>query len=538
MKMAEHIEEVDTEEKFEPGKYLRVLQRRHVLFVAVVGAVWLALWGASWLMTPKYKSGTLILVEQPTLPTNYVTPNVTDNLQDRLQTITQQILSRTRLLHIIHKLHLYEGASRSMTDDQKVIAMRKDISVKVEDDSRTGAITAFHVFYTAPSPELAQKVTGELTNLFINENLRVRQRQSEETTQFLRDQLTTAQAQLAAQDAKVRIFRSAHPGALPSQEASNLQILSGLQSQLLSDENALTTAQQEQVYAQSLLNGYQGESGSIAQNPQKSSALTIMDDRLATLKDKLATLRTRYTDQYPDVQAVKAEIAKTEALRKELMLSSAKQSAGGKAASQTAANEPGAAGMTAPILQLKSQLQASRADVANRERSIANLKERIKEYQDRLNQEPAVEQQLADLTRGYQQSQTNYDNLLKKVQESQMATSMEQMQEGQRFKVLDPPSLPLRPSSPPRLKMSALGIIGGIAFGCLAVFGAEFLDDRLYTGEEIEKLLNVPVISELPEIETTVDAGRRRKSTLLRWGMTGVVVITIIVGTAVSYLHP
>jgi polysaccharide chain length determinant protein (PEP-CTERM system associated) len=533
--MAEHLEEQETEERFNPTKYIRVLQRRHLLFLTVVAAVWLMAWGASWLMAPKYKSGTLILIEQPTLPTNYVTPNVSDNLQDRLQTITQQILSRTRLLQIIHKMHLYEGAKHHMTDDQKVAAMRKDISVTVESNTRTGAITAFHVFYTAPSPELAQNVTGELTNLFINENLRVRQRQSEETTQFLKSQLAAAQSQLAGQDAKVRIYRSAHPGALPSQEASNLQILSGLQSQLLSDENALTTAQQEEVYAQSLLNGYGGgQSSGAAPGTNQSSALITIDQRLATLRDRLATLRTKYTDQYPDVQAVKAEIAKTEVLRKEMAANASKQPSG----SQATANEAAGSGLTAPILQLKSQLQASRADVANRERSIANLKARIKDYQDRLNQEPAVEQQLADLTRGYQQSQTNYDNLLKKVQESQMATSMEQMQEGQRFKVLDPPSLPLRPSSPPRLKMSALGVIGGILFGCLAAFGAEFFDDRLYTGDEIEKLMSIPIISEVPEIETKLDRKRNRKQAFLRWAMTGAVAITILVGTAISYLHP
>lgn len=535
--MAEYLEEQETEERFNPTKYLRVLQRRHMLFLAVVAAVWLAAWGASWLLAPKYKSGTLILIEQPTLPTNYVTPNVSDNLQDRLQTITQQILSRTRLLQIIHKMHLYEHAGHQMTDDQKVAAMRKDISVTVESNTRTGAITAFHVFYTAPSPQLAQAVTGELTNLFISENLRVRQKQSEETTQFLKSQLAAAQSQLAAQDAKVRIYRSAHPGALPSQQASNLQILSGLQSQLLSDENALTTAQQEEVYAQSLLNGYgggQGNGGGAGPSTNQSSALTTIDQRLATLRDRLATLRTKYTDQYPDVQAVKAEIAKTEALRKEMAANAGNHPAG----SQEAASQAAGSGLTAPILQLKSQLQASKADVANRERSIANLKARIKEYQDRLNQEPAVEQQLADLTRGYQQSQTNYDNLLKKVQESQMATSMEQMQEGQRFKVLDPPSLPLRPSSPPRLKMSALGVIGGIFFGCLAAFGAEFFDSRLYSGDEIEKILTIPVVSEVPEIETSLDKKRSRKQALLRWAATGVVAMTILVGTALSYFHP
>ena len=74
--------------------------------------------------------------------------------------------------------------------------------------------------------------------------------------------------------------------------------------------------------------------------------------------------------------------------------------------------------------------------------AIAGLEARINEYQGRLNSQPATEQQLDDITRGYEQSKANYDDLLKKKNNSVMATSMEQMQQGERFTVLDPPSLP------------------------------------------------------------------------------------------------
>lgn len=535
--MAEHLEEFESEDKFDLGRYVRVVRRRQVLFLATVLVVWLCAWGASWLLAPRYKSGTLILVEQPTMPTNYVAPNVSDNLQDRLQTITQQILSRTRLLKIIDKLHLYQPSNHAVTPDQEVRAMRKDISVKVENDTRTGAITAFNIYYTAPNPKLAQTVTTELSNLFINENNEVRQQQSEETTQFLKNQLATAKTQLAEQDANVRMFRSAHPGQLPSQEASNLQILSGLQSQLLSDENALSTAQQQQVYAQSLLGEYQRNPTSTSTPGGQPSDLAAINQHLTSLREKLNSLRTRYTDQYPEVQSVRTEIARTEKQQQQWVASHGNSKAqSGSASNSTTAGTHSIA--SAPMLQLESQLQASKAEVANRQRAIANLKQRINQYQARLNDEPAVQQQLADLTRGYQQSQTNYDNLLKKVQESQMATSMEQMQQGQRFKVLDPPSLPLRPDFPNRLKFSVLGLFAGIILGVLAMVGAEVLDDRLYGDHEIEKVLSIPVISEVPEIETASDKKRNQRLTFFRWAMTGLVAIAIVAGTAVSYLHP
>src|SRR5580693_10420478 len=85
---------------------LSVVRRRHIHFLLPLFLGWIVVWGASWFLPVRYKSGTLILVEQPTMPKNYVEPNVTDDLQERLQSISQQILSRTRLLLIIDKLHL------------------------------------------------------------------------------------------------------------------------------------------------------------------------------------------------------------------------------------------------------------------------------------------------------------------------------------------------------------------------------------------------------------------------------------------------
>jgi succinoglycan biosynthesis transport protein ExoP len=237
-------------------RYLDVARRRYPYFLLALFAGWLLVWGASWLLPPKYKSGTLILVEQPTMPKDYVTPNVNEDLQGRLQNITQQILSRTRLLHIIDELNLYPaGKHNHITPDEKVEKMRKDIKIELVRDTHD-QITAFNIFYSAHNAAIAQQVTGELTKLFIDENLEVRQQQSEDTTNFLRSRLETARQSLTEQEAKVRQFKSQHIGDLPSQQATNLQILSGLQSQLQNEEDALNTAQQQRVYLQSLISQY------------------------------------------------------------------------------------------------------------------------------------------------------------------------------------------------------------------------------------------------------------------------------------------
>jgi uncharacterized protein involved in exopolysaccharide biosynthesis len=188
-------------------------------------------------------------------------------------------------------------------------------------------------------------------------------------------------------------------------------------------------------------------------------------------------------------------------------------------------------------LQLQSQLQATEAEITNREQAVTALKARVNGYQGRLNDEPASEQQLADLTRGYDQSKANYDDLLKKKNESEMATSMEQMQQGERFTMLDPPSLPLKPDFPNRLKFCGIGLGVGLALGLIVVGSFEVMDDRMHSEKEIKILLPVAVLSEIPEIVNPADERTGKKKLVLGWAMTAVVAATILAGSAFSYLR-
>src|SRR5579864_4820123 len=196
--MVDDLEE-QSSEGFDLQRYVGIVRRRHLQFLIPLFLGWALVWGASWILPRRYQSTTLILVEQPTMPKDYVTPNVNDDLQDRMQSITQQILSRTRLLHIIDQLNLYVGPHSQPSPDQKVGSMRKDIDIELVRDARN-QITAFNVSYSSRDPHLAQQATSELTNLFTEKNLEVRQQQSEDTTKFLESQLKTTRRTLSDQE--------------------------------------------------------------------------------------------------------------------------------------------------------------------------------------------------------------------------------------------------------------------------------------------------------------------------------------------------
>ena len=532
--MVEDFEEKNTG-GFNLQQYLGIVRRRHMHFLIPLFVGFVMVWAASWVLPSSYRSGTLILVEQPSMPKDYVTPNVTDNLQERLQSITQQILSRTNLLHIIDEFNLYSRGHTPQNPEAKVERMRKDIEIELVRDARN-QVTAFNVHYSSSDPYTAQQVTSELTNLFINQNIEVRQQQSEGTTKFLEDQMETARKTLSEQEEKIREFKGQHVGELPAQLGSNLQILSGLQSQLQAEQDALNTAKQQHVYLETLLGQYRALQASPKSSDAAPMGLPATDQELDKLKAELADLSSRYTDKHPDVRKLRDQIAQTQRMRDQLT-ADLKAKASQPQPDDSAAGTTGDTVQSAPMAQLQGQLKANQSEIANREHSIDALKARVGDYQARLNQEPIREQQLADLARGYDQSKASFDELLKKKNESAMATSMELLQQGERFQILDPPSLPLKPDFPNHLKFCGIGLGVGLALGVIVAGAFEMTDDRVHDEKQLATLLPVAVISEIPGIASADDDKMRQKKQVLGWVAAMLVFGTILLGSAFSYLR-
>ena len=519
-------------------QYVAIARRRRWYFLLPLFTGWLVVWGISWILPSVYRSGTLILVEQPSVPSQYVTPNIAaSNLQDRLTSITQQILSRTRLMRIIETQHLYSGGRRRSTQDEVIERMRKDIEIQLVHDR--DQLTAFNVYYSASDPQVAQNVTRELTNLFITENLEARQEQSESTTQFLEAHLAEARTSLSEQEEKIREFKDQHLGDLPGQLQSNLQILGSLQAQLGGEQDGLNRAKQQGVYLESLLGQYRSVSKSATPGDDVPLGLANLNRELNSLKSHLAELRSHYTDLHPDVRKVKEQIATAEAMKQR----ATEDLRAGAPPTTTDGNDPADSRSEAdvkemaPVAELKSQLKVNGLEIANRERTLETLNRKIAEYQSRLDREPVREQQLADLTRNYDQSRANYESLLKKRNDSQLATSLEREQQGEHFRILDPPSLPVKPHSPDRLKLSLAGLLVGAVLGGIVTAAAEMTDDRIYDGEELKSLIPVEVLAEVPAVPTTQEERQQRKSFWLGWAATGFEVVLIVTGCAISYFH-
>lgn len=300
--------------------YWQMARRRRWLLLLPVALCWSAVWGVCWFLPAVYRSETLILVEQQKVSEHYVVPNMAVGLQERLQSMTQQILSRTRLRRIIDELNLYAAERPRLGPDELVERMRKDIKIEiVETPGRPDELTAFKILYSGPDPKVSQTVTEHLATFFIDENIRSREKLSEETTSFLSNELQDARKHLEQQEQRVREFKGQYLGELPGQLQSNLQILSGVQARLQEANERLERAEQQRVYLKSLLAEYQSLSQQIREGKKGEIATPpALDDEIDKLQRQLAVLRAQYTDEYPDVVKIRMQIAKSEQLKRQI----------------------------------------------------------------------------------------------------------------------------------------------------------------------------------------------------------------------------
>jgi len=483
-----------------PQDYMVILRRRWVLItvLTVIGAP--LAYGISRFLPNEYKSQTLVLVEQPTVPTDFVKEVDTEDITQRLAGMEQEILSRTRLEPVIRQFGLYSEDINRLPMEDLVARLQKQIvvtPVMPMAQTQSKILPGFFISVTLDNARTAQQVCTTVTSMFIEENVRQRQQQSEDTTAFLAQQLSDAKAKLDEQDSKLAAFESKYIGSLPDEERGNVNILMTLNSQLEATSESLARAQQDKGFAQSVLS----QQISAWQASQTGHNPETLEQQLAALQTQLANLEASYTDDYPDVIQTKNDIA---ALKKRIAEKQDQTKVADANTPPPAVAEPG------QITQLRGQIHNYDQDIASKEKEEQDLKQQIKTYQARVASSPAVEEEYKQLTRDYNTALGFYNDLLKKRDTSAMATDLERRQEGEQFRVLDPANLPDEPTFPNRPLFAAGGAGGGLFLGMCITFLLELKDTSLKSERDVEAILHLPVLAVVPALEPVTAKGKVR----------------------------
>jgi polysaccharide chain length determinant protein (PEP-CTERM system associated) len=463
--------------------YMLILKRRWWLIVIPAIIFPIVGYGITFLVPPEYLSQTLVLVEQQKVPDSYVKPVITEDLSGRLATMREQILSRSRLQPIIERFNLFANSKMSM--DDRIDQTRKNIDIKPiqSDIARTGGLPGFFISFKANDARTAQLVCGEIQSLFVSENLSDRQASAAGTTDFLKGQLADAKAKLDEQDARLEKFQQTYVGKLPGAEASNMNMLTTLNTQLDAATQSLARMEQEKNYAESMLALQQSQTAQVSSDHGSIAPQARQADLQALLAEE-ADLTARYTDDYPDVVSVRRKIKE---LRQQMAATPA------AAATTTSSTTPKATD-TPATLQLRAQLRAMDQAILQKKRDQAEVQSQLRMYQERVASSPAVEEEYKSITRDNQTAQAFYDDLLTKMNQSKMATDLERRQEGEQFRVMDEPNLPEAPFSPKRPVFVGGGLALGLGLGLLIIGILEYMDTALRTERDVWAFTKLPTL--------------------------------------------
>jgi polysaccharide chain length determinant protein (PEP-CTERM system associated) len=479
----------------------------------------------------RYESDMLIAIVPQRVPDAFVRSTVTLRTEERLDAISTQVQTRTLIEQMVLEFDLYPEERKQLPMEDVVDLMRANIQVVAEAPRRgprgLEPLHAFHVRFTYTDPNVAAQITQRLGSLFVDQNARDRGALAEATNQFLDDQLAVARDRLQAIESKLEAFREQHGTELPTQMQANLQVVQSTQLQIQALVEALARDRDRKLMLERLYNEALAQPVvTTAEGPQEPAAQAATagtpEQRLQTARATLAALELRLKPAHPDVQRAQRLVRDLET-----------QVEANAAAVSAGASPPVPSVVSVQEQQRRDRLSAMRAEIESLDRQTQfkeseeiRLRGVVNEYNKRIEAVPGVESAWVALTRDYETQQNTYKELLGKSEQSQLAVDLEERQIGEQFRILEPASVPVRPISPIRLQINAIGLGLGLLLGFGIALILELKDRSFRAEADILDVLALPVLALIPHVDTAAERARRfRVRTLM--SVTGVAVVGV-----------
>jgi uncharacterized protein involved in exopolysaccharide biosynthesis len=550
---------------------LAVLRRRRSWFFWTASILLLVSVALAFGLPPVYRSQSTILIEQQEIPQDLVRSTITSFADQRIQVISQRVMTRSNLLEIIRKFNLYPEDQGREPGEVLVENMREDINMNMVSaevvDPRSGrptqATIAFTLSYDYPVAGIAQKVANELTTLYLNENLKNRTQMAAETSDFLAEEAVKLSGQIEELESRLASFKVANAGKLPELTDMNLQMMDRTDRDLLSVEQQLRVLEERRIYLESEL---------AQQTPHEvlydETGARILGpaDRLKMAQTRYLSLSAVYGEGHPDVMRLRKEIgvlskeveqaAETNdlsdgelaALQSELALAREKYSANHpdvkrlekRIAAQAEGERPAAtagspAGSNNPAyVELQTRLEAANTEIRSLSAQREKLRARLAEYESRLVETPQIEKEYRALMRDYENTMVRYRETRAKLMEAQLSKSLEAERKGERFTLIEPPTLPERPLKPNRIAILVMGMLLSLLGGLGAAYAKETLDNAIW-GDEAGMDFGVTAPLPIPYIRTEEEVGRAALRHKLSVAMAALLVIVTVL--AIHLLH-
>ncbi len=482
-----------------------------------------------------YSSAASILVIPQEVPSSYVKSTISYRLEKRLNTLSKQILSRTRLLSIIDKLNLFPGVRERSTEEELVALMRERVNINI-----STKYNAFYIQYLDEDPAMATRVTSNLSSMFIDENIRIRESQATGTTEFFETEMLKSKRILDMKDEEVKKFRIQYYGQLPEQLDTNLKTLNRLEDKMKRIYESKRDLEEKMIDNEKEIAELK------AQAAQHDVDLSIVDEVVNIDKSKLSLrartllrqigekraevtrLKLQFTESHP---LIRQSLKIIESLETELHKEKFIDEEGIKLFERLASIPTEASGLVNKVTVLSERKNKLEDEIANLNKEQRESSEKMVLFNRRIENTPEVELKLQDLTRDYSTLKKYYESLLTKKMNAQLSENLENKQKGEQFELLDPASYSKVPFTPDRPKIMFYGLMVALILGFGGAFLIEFLSKTIRDPGEFKDFFDIPILVSLPLVMTEKEEGKLRRRKTIVFG--GLIVYCISISTFV-----
>ncbi|MCR9188548.1 MAG: Wzz/FepE/Etk N-terminal domain-containing protein [Alteromonadaceae bacterium] len=487
-----------------PKEILREVRAHKWLAFFMFALVCFGVLAAGFLWPYKYQSEVVIFVDdrniiQPLMEGRAVATEVSE----KISAARELLASRTVLEDIARDRDIFQGEGEALDPqalEERIEGLRSNMKVAQRGDNY------FSIGYSSSSPLKTFRIAQKLGQAFIEENARRKREESRSAYDFIDKQVKSYEAQIAEVESELKQFLSEN---VDGTEADANSRLSNLQSRL-------ELAQLEKEELQTRASSLQRELNAISPTIRQGRTVDVYQQRIDSMKEQLDSLRLRYHDTYPDIVILREQIQELEKQR--ALAQQEQELANGSAGAESAPN---------PVYQeVRSELVKTNTDVETVETRIRSIERLIGEQKRRMERIQENKAQYSELTRDMEVNRDIYNDLLQRREKARVSMHLDIEGQGLSYKINEAAQFPTSPTGP-NFSMFAMA---GLFIGAVAPFGAVAgllqIDPRIRSREQLEELLDIPVLEHLPEVRTPFEKRRDRRITV------AVVIMAILVTAA------
>ena len=509
------------------ASYFEVLRRQRRAFVISAGVIFGMSIALAILWPSTYRATATIQIEEQVIPVDLIRSAVTSSAAQRIETISQRLMTRQNLLHIIEEHDLYAQARKERSIEKIIKGMRKRIDINITNinvaDPTSGrkgeAAIGFKVSFSDRNPVTAQTVTNKLVSLFLDGNTKVRRQKATRAWEFLNAEAERLKEQIGQVENQLAIFKEENAGRLPELRELNLRLSERTDQRLFEMENRLRTLEQRKFQLQGQLDQTNPLNPTFSSNGQRvldpiskaralraeylsasarygedhpdlvrlrreiqaldglTGGVNLSTERtreLVRLRTERAAISERYTADHPDIVRLDREIAALEA--------ASKQAAVTRYTNDFENIKPD----NPAYITLHAQLMAVVSEIESIKVSREQLKSQIAAYEQRMIDSPGVEREYTALNREHEELTRRFSEINTKQMELQVSNALEK-EHGEHLSVIEPALIPEEPIKPNRPLIVVFGTLLSLMVGLVsaAIAEARYRSQRVAEQEHI-----------------------------------------------------